>query len=277
MNFFFDSGLPRSGSTLLSAILNQNRVIYAPPLSPVMTAMMTTRDWFECSENVKAFDQPEAQHNAVSGIIKSFYKSKTGFHIIDKSRLWVGHIDFIKKYINPFPKIICTVRDPLEILASFIRLIHRSGSNNSFVDRLLIEKKMSITDDNRCTMLMLGVVGESLKALQTAYIRNQMRHVHLIDYNDLVVDKPNQTMVDLYNFLGIEYFEHDFDNISHDLRENDNIYGLPEMHSVRSTLSYEPSHYADVLSVNIINKYQDLNFWKGDSDVLSSPSIQSVG
>ena len=87
MNFFFDSGLPRSGSTLLSAILNQNRVIYAPPLSPVMTAMMTTRDWFECSENVKAFDQPEAQHNAVSGIIKSFYQSKTGFNVIDKSRI----------------------------------------------------------------------------------------------------------------------------------------------------------------------------------------------
>lgn len=276
MNLFFDSGLPRSGSTVLSAILNQNRSIYAPPLSPVMSAMLTVHDWFECSENVKAFNQPEAQHNAVSEIIKSFYKHKAGFNVIDKSRLWVGNIQFIKKYINSFPKIICTVRDPLEILASFIKLIRKSRSNNSFVDRLLKEKQMTINDDNRCTMLMLGVVGASLKALQTAYVSNQMRHVHLIDYYDLVND-PENTMSNLYKFLGLEEFKHDFNNIKHQLRENDDIYGLPEMHSVRSTLSSEPSHYADVLSENIIKKYKDLNFWKGEKNVLSIPALHAVG
>ena len=151
---------------------------------------------------------------------------------------------------------------------------------------------MTINDDNRCTMLMLGVVGESLKALQTAYIRNQMRHVHLMDYYELVND-PENTMGGLYNFLGIDYFEHDFNKIKHQFREHDDIYGLPEMHSVRSTLSFsdniinkyqnlsfwkgDSSNYADVLSKNIIKKYQNLSFWKGEQNVLSSPSLHAVG
>ena len=37
--FYFMAGLPRSGSTLLSSILNQNPRFYSGPSSPVLGAM----------------------------------------------------------------------------------------------------------------------------------------------------------------------------------------------------------------------------------------------
>ena len=37
--FYFMAGLPRSGSTMLSAILNQNSKIYSGPSSPILGLM----------------------------------------------------------------------------------------------------------------------------------------------------------------------------------------------------------------------------------------------
>ena len=41
--FYFISGLPRSGSTLLSSILNQNPRFYSGPSSPVVSTMLTLK------------------------------------------------------------------------------------------------------------------------------------------------------------------------------------------------------------------------------------------
>ena len=44
MKFYFDCGLPRSGSTLLTALLNQNPDIHAGTLSPVFELMYFSDD-----------------------------------------------------------------------------------------------------------------------------------------------------------------------------------------------------------------------------------------
>ena len=64
-----------------------------------------------------------------------------------------AHIGILKKYVTNNPKLICTVRHPLDILASFITLFHKDGTLN-FIDKAMIEKKIPITDDNRCHYMM---------------------------------------------------------------------------------------------------------------------------
>ena len=54
MKFHFDCGLPRSGSTLLTAILNQNPQIHAGTLSPVFEVMYYTNDILQ-GEQAQAF------------------------------------------------------------------------------------------------------------------------------------------------------------------------------------------------------------------------------
>ena len=54
MKFYFDCGLPRSGSTLLTALLNQNPNIHAGTLSPVFELMYYTNEILQ-GEQAQAF------------------------------------------------------------------------------------------------------------------------------------------------------------------------------------------------------------------------------
>jgi len=55
--FFFISGLPRSGSTLLSAILRQNPEFYADISSPVLSMVASTINVITGSESNHLIDE----------------------------------------------------------------------------------------------------------------------------------------------------------------------------------------------------------------------------
>ena len=122
--YFFESGLPRSGSTLLSAILNQNPDLHCGAISPVLEVMYYTEQYFEGSEQALAYPKPDQHHKIISSVIDNYYSDRNEKYVIDKCRAWTNNVDRIKKYITKTPKILCPVRDVLEILASFIEMIH---------------------------------------------------------------------------------------------------------------------------------------------------------
>ena len=261
MNFYFDCGLPRSGSTLLTALLNQNPQIHAGTLSPVFEVMYYTNDRLQ-GEQAQAFPKPEVFRRMVSNVITEYYSDRDEEVIVDKCRAWPAHIDMIKQYITPDPKIICTVRHPLDILASFITLFHKDGGLN-FIDKAMLKQGMFITDDARCHFMMNpgGIVWESMNALATAFRQNQTQYIHFIQYDDLVSD-PKRVMQGIHSYLRLKPFEYDFENIVQKDREKDKeVYGLPTMHEVRQKVEKKSKHYSEVLSEEVINKYKDLDFW----------------
>ena len=261
MNFYFDCGLPRSGSTLLTALLNQNPQIHAGTLSPVFEVMYYTNDRLQ-GEQAQAFPKPEVFRRMVSNVITEYYSDRDEEVIIDKCRAWPAHIDLIKQYITPDPKIICTVRHPLDILASFITLFHKDGGLN-FIDKAMLKQGLFVTDDARCHFMMNpgGIVWESMNALATAFRQNQTQYIHFIQYDDLVSD-PKRVMQGIHSYLRLKPFEYDFENIVQKDREKDKeVYGLPTMHEVRQKVEKKSKHYSEVLSEEVINKYKDLDFW----------------
>jgi predicted PolB exonuclease-like 3'-5' exonuclease len=182
--------------------------------------------------------------------------------VIDKCRAWSAHIDLIKQYITPEPKILCTVRHPLDILATFIDLINNSRSV-SFIDKALLQQGMFITNDTRCNLMMNpgGIVWESMNALATAFRQNQTQHIHFIQYDDLVND-PKRVMQGIHSFLRLKPYEYDFENVEAKQREKDTeVYGLPTMHEVRNKVEKTSRHYSEVLSEEVINKYKNMDFW----------------
>ena len=261
MNFYFDCGLPRSGSTLLTALLNQNPQIHAGTLSPVFEVMYYTNDRLQ-GEQAQAFPKPEVFRRMVSNVITEYYSDRDEEVIVDKCRAWPAHIDLIKQYITPDPKIICTVRHPLDILASFITLFHKDGGLN-FIDKAMLKQGMFITDDARCHFMMNpgGIVWESMNALATAFRQNQTQYIHFIQYDDLVSD-PKRVMQGIHSFLRMKPYEYDFENIVQKDREKDKeVYGLPTMHEVRQKVEKKSKHYSEVLSEEVINKYKNMDFW----------------
>ena len=256
MQFYFDCGLPRSGSTLLTAILNQNPDIYAGVISPVLE-LMEDADFILTKEPAITFPKPYIFNSIIKSNIINYYSDKVEPIIIDKSRMWPRYIDLIKKYITPNPKLICTVRHPLETLASFITLIHEN-KGVSYVDKALTEFGYEINDDNRCHILMEpdGIITKAIKALEYAYKNNQSHHVHIIQYDDLV-SKPTEVMNQLHEFLELDQFDYSFNNIKAIEREDDEHYGIPKMHEVRQEIKKISKPYTEVLSKQVIEQYKE--------------------
>lgn len=255
MQFYFDCGLPRSGSTLLTAILNQNPDIYAGVVSPVLELMESADFIFQKDPSV-VFPKPYIFNNIVRSNIVNYYSDRVESNIIDKNRNWPNYINLIQKYITPNPKLICTTRNLLDILASFITLIHKSDTV-SYVDEGLMKYGVDLCDDNRCYYLMEldGILARSIQAVEHAR-KNHPDNIHLIQYDDLV-SNPSEVMINLHEFLELKPFEYTFNNINAKEREDDSYYGLPTMHEIRPELKKISKPYTEVLSKDIIDKYKN--------------------
>jgi len=261
--FYFMSGLPRSGSTLLTALLNQNPEIYASTNSPLLDTIHYTEEYLLYkSEQYKATPNPEGAYKVISSISNNYYFNIPQNIIIDKSRGWVNQVKHIQDYISKEPKIICPVRDIQDILSSFLNLIYNSKTI-SFIDENLIKNKIEISNDNRCEYLMSpqGIIGQSYNAILQGIENNAEKYFLFVEYENLVKN-PQEELNKIYDFLELPHYNHTFDNIKSKKDEDDKVYNLENMHKVRSKVEKIHRDNSKYLSDYIINKYKHMEFWK---------------
>lgn len=263
------SGLPRSGSTLLSAILNQNPNIHSGPSSPVLSTMFVIENHLNNDELFCSFPKIQQGKNIISSVMSNYYDDQNKEVIIDKNRSWPSKIYYIEEYLKIKAKIICPVRDIDEILSSFIRMIKRNpyqeGQDKiNFIDEQLIKMNISINDFNRCEHIAgpQGILGKSLKSIIDCIESGYLDRLHFVEYKDLI-NEPKKTMQKIYNFLEENFYDHLFDNIKNDYRELDlETYGLKDMHEVKKTLIKTFVDPKDILPNNILEKCVGMNIWR---------------
>ena len=258
--YFFLAGLPRTGSTLLGAILNQNPQIYVSSTSPLLDLVVGIDHVFKISNQYNINPKEHFKSKLIDTFHEKWYDDIDYPFIIDKSRGWTHHMSFAKHISNNL-KIICPVRDILEILSSFI-LINNEGK--SIFDKELIKKNISLTNDNRCDLLMKkgnGIVEQSLYGIAQCFLNGDDKYLHFVEYNDLVSDTKS-TIDKIYDFLEIDKYDHDFENIVNKIEENDNLLGIPNLHEVRKTISKKKNNPFEILSTKMIEKYSNLEFWR---------------
>jgi sulfotransferase len=267
-DYFFMAGLPRSGSTLLRSILNQNPTIYSGPISPSVELLYYTDKYFQESEMLLASPQPESCYNILSNMMNLFYepilKKEGKSKVIEFNRAIPNNIERFRTYIKEDVRIVCPVRSIPEILASFISLIHRNSDKISFVDQYLIDKGIEVNDDNRCDYLMsdYGIVGQALFAMSRPFIRNEQNLLKIVEYDDLV-ENTQQVMKEIYDFWGLENWEHSYENLENKYPENDLFqYNLEGMHTVGKTIKKTCKKPEEVLSMSIIEKYSGMEYWR---------------
>lgn len=284
--FYFMAGLPRSGSTLLSSILNQNPRFYSGPSSPVLGAMYALENNFTSNELYEGYPKPEQVNKIIGSVIENFYSDISNPIVIDKNRAWTARVPYIEGYIKQQAKIIVPVRSVDEILASMLTMIHRNPFQEgqariNFVDEQLVKNNIPINDTNRCYHLLNlgGIVHDSLDAIMRGFTENFRDRMHFVDYNDLI-DNPQKELDKIYEFLGEEVYEHTFDTLTNQNRENDlNTYGLSDMHNVRSVLKKTSESPSSVLPPEILDLYYQskdrLEFWRTPNVIkTNSPSIK---
>ena len=115
--YYFISGLPRSGSTLLSAILRQNTEFYADISSPLEVLTGCTIDIITGAECNLDFTVNQRK-NLLYGIFDGYYQHIEKPVILDTSRSWPKKTNLLKE-LFPYTKILCPVRDVVSILNSF--------------------------------------------------------------------------------------------------------------------------------------------------------------
>lgn len=267
--YYFIAGLPRSGSTVLSAILNQNPKFYSGPSSPVLPCMHILNQHLVGNELFAAYPKIEEGKLMISSLIDNYYSDKKESIIFDKNRAWPAKIDIIESFITNNIKIICPVRDPDEILASFISMIKRNPYQEgqpkiNFIDENLVKNNIPINDINRCDYLASanGVLGESSQAISQAIREGHGDKIHFVEYHNLT-DDPINTMKEIYEFIGEKYYEHTFDNLENKDREKDlDTYGLSDMHKIRPVLEDKSGDPKKVLPEEVINKCKGSDFWR---------------
>lgn len=225
MTFVALSGLPRSGSTLLSAILSENPEIHAEGNSAVCQLMwdMQVSCQTTASEQLAATGRGDTQDALVAAVPAIYYRDVTATHIVDKCRSWTlpANMDMLRRYIPNAPRVVVLTRPIDQIVASFVDLRRRNGWTGDLETGLL---------DEGSEPIMRSLAGvESAKA-------SGSDEFLFIEYADLV-DSTQDVLNAIYGFCGWEPFAHDLGHIENPHPENDAVYGLMGMHYVRPTIS----------------------------------------
>jgi sulfotransferase len=256
--YYFISGLPRSGSTLLSGILKQNSEFYADIASPVLGIVSNTIDTLTLGEN--NFNIDESQRESILQHIFEGYYSKIDRPVIfDSSRTWTAKTPLLQK-LFPYTKILCCVRDIRWILDSFERI----AAKNPYYTNTLVEAEVNQCVTTRCESLMDPAKGgQVIKPwfwLQEGLAMNR-NMIHLVEYNQLCKN-PEKTMKEIYNFIGKPYYNHDFDNVEYSNELFDLKCNLKDLHTVKRKVEYVERK--TILPEEVWNKYSNNGFLKKD-------------
>jgi len=235
------SGLPRTGSTLLSAILSQNPNIHAEGDSAVCQLMWDMQQSVVHSSQIKA-NNKNVLDSLVRQIPHIYYANVTKPIVVDKCRSWTlpANIKMLKQYFDQPPKCIVLLRPLVEIVGSFVALRIKNG---------WIEPEQGLLDDGS-EPIMRSLFGVN-------WAKNNNNGEFLFVTYDEIVDNTQTTLNRIYEFCNWEPFVHNLSNIVCNHKEDDTVYGLNSMHDIRSKIT---RRVLDVeLSKNLIEKCNSLN------------------
>ena len=253
---FFLAGLPRSGNTILSSILNQNPDICCTPNSITLEIikylfLLKKTDVFINYPDHKSLD------NVLSSVYDNYYKNWNYKYIIDRGPAGTeGNLKLIKKHLNTNIKIIFLVRPILEVLASWIDWANKTP--NSFL------KKMG-TPTEICHELMNnnGQIVKELLCMKNLLKPENKHHVQFVNYDEIVT-RPKKTIDTIYRFLNIPKFKHNFKTFNqikvNGLGYNDSIFG-EGMHTIKTKgLTKTKRNIKKILPKEIIDTYGKIQF-----------------
>ena len=253
----FLSGMQRSGSTLLACLLNQHPQIHATATSPLLDVIHSAGNKLDECTSQFTFDRETIGKQVTKGIINSFHKNVKKPIVIDKHRAWPSAIKIITEEYGK-PKVLCTNRSVPEIITSFINLIGKNNTLNNSIDKTLRSQRLPISITNRADYLYHTFVSSP----RTAIIDGLEKYkdcIHIVEYND-IVNCPQETMNKVYEFLEIESFNHNFNQIENTCKEEkDDAWGIENLHIIRSKLQKTSTPPEEVLGKELTEYYRQFD------------------
>lgn len=258
-NVHFISGLPRSGSTLLGAILRQNPRFHAGMSSPVFSLLNTMLPRLSNANEFGVMFSDIDRVNILRGLFDSYYQEKRKDVIFDTNRSWTQKLPVLLE-LFPDTRLICCVRPINEIMASFERQYLDSPLQLSQIVGYDPDTSVYVRTDR--LMMSNGLVGLALNGLKEAFYGHNSDRLMVISYNQLV-SNPATVIESIYQFVGEPLYAHDFDNVAFEEKAFDTLLGAPGLHDVRQKVGVAPSRV--ILPPDVVARYVGVPFWESDS------------
>ena len=247
--------LPRSGNTLFASIMNQNPEIAATPNSITLEIMkdlflLKNTDVFQNYPDHRSLD------NVLDIVYDTYYKDWPQIIIIDRGPVTTSaNLALMQKHFKRPFKCIVLLRDLMDVLASFMKWY--TENPDAFVNKYNCRN-----DEEKLMMLMNkeGGIAKELEAIKNSF--NYPDICHFVKYDDLVA-QPEQEIRKVYQFMGLPYFNHRFENLQqvevNGMKYDDTIVGK-NMHNIRSVVRKVPNRYIDKIPESIRQKYGHIRF-----------------
>ena len=253
---FFLAGLPRAGNTLLASILNQNPDICCTPNS-ITLEIYKSLFLLKRTDVFQNFPDHRSLDNVLTAVFDNYYKDWNYKYIIDRGPAGTGaNLALVKKHLDPNIKIIFLVRPIIEVLASWIDWA--SKTPDSYL------RKMG-DPTQACHKLMNkdGQIVKELKCMENLLKPKNRRHVYFVDYDEIVF-KPKETIDNIYKFLGMPKFKHNFKKFKqvkvNGISYDDTMFGKG-MHKIKTNgLTKTKRNITNILPEEIIQKYGGIKF-----------------
>lgn len=264
----FISGLPRSGSTLLSAILKQNSDFYTSISDPLLNYVNSIIHNTASDPSIKTIVNDEKLDDLLHDLIKSYYKECNESVIFNTNRHWTNHTHLLKRLFPNYKMIVC-LRDIPWVIDSVERL-HRRNTYSitpmvGAACKNVYERAhwmMGNHSDNSAN----GFIVEPLFGIKNALASSETDNLLFLDY-DALVKYPQETIKRIYAFLEKDCFNHDFDNVSVNHTEYDEALNCEGLHKVRAKVEYKDR--VPIIPQDLWNLYMPETVWKFNHTVLN--------
>ena len=258
----FISGLPRSGSTLLAAILRQNPRIHAAMTSPVGQVFGAALTAMGAENEFAVFFKDEQKRQILRGIFEGYYAHLEDRPVVfDTNRVWTSRLSALRQ-LFPDLKMICCVRNPAWIMDSIEQLIRKNAFD---VSRIFVTPQERATVYSRAEALLNQnrMIGFSWSALREAYFGADADRMLLVDY-DILASRPKECIDLIYSFIGEEPYPHDFNNVAYEAQDFDMQLVAPGLHTVSGKVELKSRR--TVLPPDLFKRCQELIFWDQNKD-----------
>jgi sulfotransferase len=256
--FHFISGLPRSGSTLLAAILSQNPRFVAGISSPAAPIFMMMQQLLSAKQEYHALLNDDKRRSLLRGVLDNYYWDIADDKLVfDTNRTWSSKLDVLVE-LFPGAKLICCVRSLAWIADSFERLFRK----NKLEPSALVNFEPGGSVYTRIEMLnnpLMGPIGLPFGGLREAFYGELSDRLILITYETLTRE-PRRAIEALYRHIGEPPFDHNFETVASAPSEDyDAHLGTPGLHRVAPKVQAVPR--ATILPPDVFQRFETAAFW----------------
>lgn len=214
---FFSSGLPKSGSNMIKDILSQNEAVSIYSYSPFAGALdkikniiwdlelVHNRDTDSFDECIKHFF-----NHGISGWGHGLNKKASIY--IDDNRIWLTKLEDLKNIFNG--KMIVFIRDLKSIINSFeYTYINKIDYSFNSLPKDFYQYQPNNKQLQRVIEFFnLYYIKTPLIGIHRIIQEKDIENFYFIKYEDFITN-PKKELKNIYHFLNIQYYEHDFENI----------------------------------------------------------------